>query len=74
VGKVIHESLTTDRVDDICSNVLSIIRKLGQATRLPGKLRILACSAVEADDLSPSAQLPSSEPVPVAPAHRVAGG
>ena len=51
VGKLIHESLTTDRVDDIRRNVLSIVRRLGPEVRLPSNLEILACSAVEADYL-----------------------
>lgn len=51
VGKLIHESLTTDRVDDVRRNVLSIIRKLGHAVRLPTNMRILACSTVETDSL-----------------------
>ena len=59
VGKLIHESLTTDRVDDIRRNVLSILRKLGHAVRLPSNLRILACSAVEADSLPMAVQLSS---------------
>ncbi len=51
VGKLIHESLKSDRVDDICRNVLSIMRRLGREVRLPSNLEIVACSAVEADDL-----------------------
>jgi hypothetical protein len=72
VGKLIHESLTTDRVDDICRNVLSIIRKLGRAVRLPSNLRILACSAVAADYLPTVVQLPSPRSAPVAPVPRAA--
>lgn len=48
VGKVVHETLTTDRVDDIRSNVLSILRRLGSEVRLPAHLKIVACSASEA--------------------------
>jgi len=47
VGKIIHEILTTDRVDDIHRNVVSIIRKLGSETRLPAHMKIVACSASE---------------------------
>src|SRR5437899_7848363 len=43
VGKLVHESLTTDRVEDIRRNVLSIMRKIGSEMRLPANLRILAC-------------------------------
>lgn len=44
VGKLIHESLTTDRVEDIRRNVLSILRRIGHEVRLPVNLKILACS------------------------------
>jgi hypothetical protein len=47
VGKLVHETLTTDRVDDICRNVLSIIRRLGSEARLPTHLKIVVCSASE---------------------------
>ena len=47
VGKLVHESLTTDRVEDIRRNVLSILRKVGTEVRLPTNLKIFACSAVE---------------------------
>ena len=47
VGKLVHESLTTDRVEDIRRNVLSIVRKIGTDVRLPVNLKILACSAAE---------------------------
>lgn len=46
VGKLIHETLTTDRVDDIRLNVLSILRRIGTEVRLPINLSIFACSAV----------------------------
>jgi len=49
VGKLVHESLTTDRVEDIRLNVLSIMRKIGSDVRLPSNLKILACSAAEAE-------------------------
>ena len=65
VGKVIHEALATDRVDDIRRNILSILRKLGPAVPLPTTLRIFACRAVNdnytatVDELT----LPPSAPV-----------
>jgi hypothetical protein len=55
VGKLIHESLTTDRVDDIRRNVLSIVRKVGSGVRLPMHLKIFACTAAEAQDVSTAA-------------------
>lgn len=48
VGKLVHETLTTDRVEDIRCHVLSILRKLGSEVRLPPHLKIVACSASEA--------------------------
>ena len=44
VGKLVHESLTTDRVEDIRRNILSIVRKIASEVRLPANLKILACS------------------------------
>ena len=51
VGKLIHESLTTDQVDDIRRNIFSIMRRIRREGRLPSDLKILACSAVDADYL-----------------------
>jgi len=47
VGKLVHEVLTTDRVEDIRLNVLSIIRKIGHELRLPAHLKILACRSAD---------------------------
>ena len=41
VGKVLDEPLSTDRVDDVRRNVLSILKKLIPETRLPEKMDIL---------------------------------
>ena len=46
VGKVIEDSLTTERVDDIRRNVLSILQRLCPETRFPAKLDIFACETV----------------------------
>ena len=43
IGKVIHERLTTERVDDVRRNVLSILQRLFPETRLPAQLDILVC-------------------------------
>ena len=43
VGKVVHEALSTDRVDDVRRNILSILRKLGPVVPLPTTLRIFSC-------------------------------
>jgi hypothetical protein len=51
VGKLVNDRLTTDRVEDICRNVLSIIRKVGHEVRLPKNLQILVCSPVDGDRL-----------------------
>jgi hypothetical protein len=47
VGKIVQEILTTDRVEDIRRNIVSIIRKLGSEVRLPAHMKIVACSASE---------------------------
>lgn len=43
VGKLIHERLTTERVDDIVRNIFSILGRICPETRLPARLEILAC-------------------------------
>jgi len=43
VGKLIHERLTTDRVDDILRNISSILGRICPENRLPRHLEILAC-------------------------------
>jgi hypothetical protein len=52
VGKVVEDRLTTDRVEDIRRNVVSIIKKLGHEVRVPVNLQILACSPLERDGLT----------------------
>jgi len=49
VGKLVSDRLTTDRVEDIRHNILSILRKLGHEARLPNDLQILGCSPLESD-------------------------
>jgi len=43
VGKVIDDRLTTDRVDDVRRNVVSIMHRLCPETRIPETLQIIAC-------------------------------
>jgi hypothetical protein len=43
VGKVIDERLTTNRVDDVRRNVVSILHRLAPETRISEELEILAC-------------------------------
>jgi hypothetical protein len=43
VGKVVDDQLTTERVDDIRRNVLSILQRLCPETRFPAALDIFAC-------------------------------
>jgi len=50
VGKLIHERLTTERVDDIKRNVLSILARLCPETRFPQNLVILACGMEDEPD------------------------
>ena len=47
IGKVIEERLTTDRVDDIRRNVLSILQRLSPETRLPAVLDVVPCDPTE---------------------------
>lgn len=54
IGKLVHESLTTDRVEDIRRNVLSLVRKIGPEMRLPVHLRILACSEIDTNTATKS--------------------
>jgi len=42
VGKLIHERLTTDRVEDIQRNIKSILQRVCPDTRLPQTMEILA--------------------------------
>lgn len=51
VGKVVGEGLTTDRVDDVRRNVLSILQRLCPDIRLPVRLDIVPCE--KADDAGP---------------------
>lgn len=43
VGKVVDDPLSTDRVDDVRRNVLSILQRLAPETRFPAHLDILVC-------------------------------
>ena len=43
VGKVVEDRLTTDRIEDVRRNVLSIMRRLCPEVRLPTQLEIRVC-------------------------------
>lgn len=43
IGKVVQDRLTTDRVDDVRRNVLSILRRLCPESRFPEQMEILVC-------------------------------
>jgi hypothetical protein len=43
VGKVVQDRLTTDRVDDVRRNVLSILRRLCPDSRFPEHMEVLVC-------------------------------
>ena len=58
VGKIVHERLTTDRVDDVRRNVLSIVGRLCPDVRLPSVLQIWVCE-VKQPDVEPA---PPDEP------------
>ena len=62
VGKLIQDGLTTDRVDDVKRNVLSIMRRLCPDTRLPNVLEIWAVEPrVESRDGSVDDSPPRNE-------------
>ncbi|MBZ5637516.1 MAG: hypothetical protein LAO51_02035 [Acidobacteriia bacterium] len=42
VGKLVQERLTTERIDDVRRNVLSILQRLFPDARLPAQLEVLA--------------------------------
>ncbi|MDH3628062.1 MAG: hypothetical protein OEV00_03000 [Acidobacteriota bacterium] len=59
VGKIVMDRLTTDRVEDVRRNVISILQRLCPDTRLPDKLEIWACEIVgEQVELSQSESMP----------------
>lgn len=72
VGKLIDEALTTDRVDDIRRNILSILRKLGPVVPLPTTLRIFACKALGEQYVTTKDELSLSQTSPALPAVRLA--
>ena len=45
VGKVVGDGMTTERVDDIRRNVLSILQRLCPETRFPATLNNFPCEA-----------------------------
>lgn len=47
VGKVVEDRLTTDRVNDVRRNVLSILQRLCPDTRLPEQLELWVCLPAE---------------------------
>lgn len=47
VGKIIRDNLTTDQVEDIRRNVMSIMQKLRPTVRCPGNLKILVVRSME---------------------------
>jgi len=53
IGKLIEDGLTTDRVDDVTRNVLSIMRRLCPDTRLPATLEIWPISNTDEEEPAP---------------------
>ena len=50
VGKVVSDRLTTDRVNDVRRNVLSILRRLCPESRIQEHMEILACDSTDDAD------------------------
>ncbi|ANM29440.1 hypothetical protein ABI59_07360 [Acidobacteria bacterium Mor1] len=46
VGKLVEDRMTTDRVDDVRRNVLSILTRICPDTRFPTHLDIIVCPPV----------------------------
>lgn len=69
IGKVVHEGISTDRVDDIRRNILSILRKLGPVVPLPTSMRIFSCRVAETSGVATT--LTDFVSLPSAPAARV---
>ena len=46
VGKLVSDRLTTDRIDDVRRNVLSILQRVCPDMRFPAQLEILAAEAM----------------------------
>jgi hypothetical protein len=59
VGKIVEDGLTTDRVEDVRRNVLSIMRRLCPDVRLPNVLGIWAAVPSQ---ISPAVGPPEEEP------------
>ena len=49
VGKLVEDRLTTDRVDDVRRNVLSIMQRLFPDTRMPQQLQMIVCGDGEGE-------------------------
>lgn len=49
VGKLVEDRLTTDRVDDVRRNVLSIMQRLFPDTRMPQQLQMIVCGNEEGE-------------------------
>jgi hypothetical protein len=52
VGKVVDDRLSTDRVDDIRRNILSILQRLCPESRLPTHMQIWPCRMTDDGYLS----------------------
>jgi hypothetical protein len=69
IGKFIEEAVSTDRVDDIRRNILSILRKLGPVVPLPTSMRIYSCSGTGASVTADTATTLVSTPADMRPVH-----
>jgi len=43
IGKVVDDGLTTERVEDVRRNIVSILQRLFPETRLPASLDVVPC-------------------------------
>ncbi len=59
IGKVVEDRLSTDRVEDVRRNVLSILRRLCPEARLPETMEIFACRELEPPAARPRGEDPA---------------
>jgi hypothetical protein len=52
VGKVIPDGLSTDRINDVRRNVISILQRLCPDTRFPEHLQIYPCDTREDNEIT----------------------
>ena len=65
VGKVVTDRITTDSIDDIRRNVLSILQRLNPEARFPKHLDILVCTEEDEVETFPRHDAPLTKNPPL---------